>query len=97
LDESYYIIINIYIYIIIIFDVEKFYPSITKELLLKALKWSRKYVDISDEEIEIVMQSRRGMMFVDGKPWVKKGGSLLIKVWDTSTLLNVARLWGYFC
>ena len=57
----------------IVFDVEKFYPSISKDLLMKALRWSRKYVEFSDDDIEIVMQARRSMMFVNGKPWAKKG------------------------
>ena len=60
----------------IVFDVEKFYPSISKELLVQAVKWARKYVDISDEEIDVVMKSRMAMMFVDGSPWVKKDGEL---------------------
>ena len=60
----------------IIFDVEKFYPSITKNLLLKALKWARKFVDISDDEIEVIMQARKAMLYMDGKPWAKKGGQV---------------------
>ena len=51
----------------LVFDVEKFYPSITSELLLKALKWARQYVDISDEEINVVMQARMACMFVSKK------------------------------
>ena len=51
----------------LVFDVEKFYPSITSELLLKALKWARQYVDISDEEINVVMQARMAYMFVSKK------------------------------
>ena len=40
---------------------EKFYPSIDKKLLIKALKWCRKYVEMSDEEIEVVMAARKAM------------------------------------
>ena len=60
----------------IIFDVEKFYPSITKTLLMKALKWSRKYVEISDDDIEVIMAARKAMLYMDGEPWAKKGGDV---------------------
>ena len=57
----------------IIFDVEKFYPSISKNLLLKTLKWARKYVDLSDDEIEVIMAARKAFLYLDGEPWTKKG------------------------
>jgi hypothetical protein len=60
----------------IIFDVEKFYPSISKPLLLKALQWCRKYVEISDEEIEVIMAARNAMLYMDGEPWAKKGADI---------------------
>ena len=60
----------------ILFDVEKFYPSITKTLLMKALKWSRKYVEISDEDIEVIMAARKAMLYMNGEPWAKKGGEV---------------------
>ena len=60
----------------LIFDVEKFYPSIDKNLLLKALKWCRKYVDVTDDEIEIIMAARKAMLYLDGQPWSKKGGDI---------------------
>ena len=52
---------------------EKFYPSISKDLLLSALKWARKYAEISDDEIEIILAARKTFIFVDGEPWTKKG------------------------
>ena len=61
----------------IIFDVEKYYPSIDKNMLLKALLWCRKYVDMNDDEIEIIMAARKAMLYVKREPWAKKGGSLL--------------------
>ena len=39
----------------IMFNVEKFYPSIDQNLLLKALLWCTKYVDMSDDEIEVII------------------------------------------
>ena len=43
---------------------------------MKALKWCRKYVDLSDEEIEVVMAARKAMLYVNGEPWAKKGGEV---------------------
>ena len=34
------------------FDIEEFYPSISKELLLKAITYVKTLVNISDEEIK---------------------------------------------
>ena len=33
----------------------EFYPSIARELLLKSLNHTRKYSDITEEEIEIIL------------------------------------------
>ena len=60
----------------ILFDVEKFYPSINQDLLLKALLWCRKYVEMSDDEIEVIMAARKAMLYMDGEPWAKKGGDI---------------------
>ena len=57
----------------LIFDLENFYPSISKNLLIKALKWARKYVEISDEEIEVILAERKAFLYLDGEPWTKKG------------------------
>ena len=60
----------------IIFDVEKFYPSISKELLLSSLQWSRNYTEITDEEIDVILAARRAFVYVDGEPWTKKGNEI---------------------
>ena len=51
-------------------------PPIGKPLLVKTLKWARKYVDISDQEIEVILASRMAMLYVDGEPWAKKGADI---------------------
>ena len=37
------------------FDIEEFYPSISKELLLKAITYAKTLVNTSDEEINSIM------------------------------------------
>ena len=51
------------------FDIEEFYPSISKELLLKAITHSKTLVSISDEEINTIMHSRKSVLFMDKEKW----------------------------
>ena len=41
------------------FDIEQFYHSISKELLLKAIKYAKTLVNISDEGINMIMHSKK--------------------------------------
>ena len=40
------------------FDIEDFYPSISKEILLKILTYAKTLLNISEEEINSIMHSR---------------------------------------
>ena len=57
------------------FDVVNFYPSISAELMEAAVEWARTFVDISDSEKKIIMESKKSLIFKNGSPWVKKGGT----------------------
>ena len=54
------------------FDICDFYPSITPNLLQKALEYAESFVKISDQDKEIIFQSRKSFLFHDGKAWVKR-------------------------
>ena len=41
----------------IVFDVVNYYPSITLELLEKAINWAKQFIDISDEEVELIIET----------------------------------------
>ena len=41
------------------FDIEELYPSILKELSLKAITYAKTLVNISDEEIITMMHSKK--------------------------------------
>ena len=57
-------------------DIDSFYPSISEELLNKALTWASNLVDISVEEKELFVHTKKSLLW-DGKTaWVKKGASL---------------------
>ena len=56
------------------FDIEKLYPSISKELLLKAITYAKTLVNISHEEINTIMHSRKSLLFNNTDRWIKKNG-----------------------
>ena len=55
------------------FDICKYYESITLELLENVLEWAKMYVDITNEEKEIIMESKKSFLYAGDTPWVKKG------------------------
>ena len=57
----------------ITFDVKSFYPCISSNLFENTILFAKKYAAISDEERNIIMQSRKTFLFYDGSPWIKKG------------------------
>ena len=54
------------------YDIEEYYPSITKDLLMEAIKFARQYTDINEEQVKIILQARKTFLFCEGQPWVKK-------------------------
>ena len=57
----------------IVFDVVNYYPSITLELLLEALKWAKQFVDISNDEIDIIKETKKSLLYMNKEFWTKKG------------------------
>ena len=57
----------------IVFDVVNYYPTITLELLLETLKWAKTIVEITDEEIEIIVETKKSLLYFNGEAWTKKG------------------------
>ena len=58
-----------------VFDIEKFYPSISEELLNKAIEFATHYTEISEEEKRIIHHARKSLLFDKNKPWVKKNNA----------------------
>ena len=58
----------------LMFDIENFYPSITEDLLKKALNFASKRVEVTEEEKKIIFQARKSLLFNKGQAWVKKEG-----------------------
>ena len=53
------------------FDIIEFYPSITKELLVRSLNHAWEYTEITEEEIEIILASRKTVLSDNCRSWVK--------------------------
>ena len=45
--------------------------KISEELLLKSINFAKTYTDISDEDVKIILQSRKSFLFFKGTPWNK--------------------------
>ncbi|PIK55408.1 hypothetical protein BSL78_07679 [Apostichopus japonicus] len=64
------------------FDIVEFYPSITRSLLEKAIAMAKEHTHISNQDIQIIMHSKKSILFDNGTPWRKKGH---IHLFDVTT------------
>ena len=62
------------------FDIVDFYPSINVNLLAQALSYAKKFVDISDEDIEVIMHARKSLLFENNNVWCKRDNADLFDV-----------------
>ena len=62
------------------FDIVNFYPSITKEIMIKALDFSKQFIDINEEDMKIIIHSCKTILSYDGDIWVKKDHSDLFDI-----------------
>ena len=56
----------------IIFDIQDFYLSILLPLFKRAIVFGKEIYNLSNDEISIIMQSKKTLLFKDSEPWVKK-------------------------
>ena len=54
------------------FDIEEFYPSISKGLLVKAINHAQSFVIISKEEVKTIMHSRKSLLFNNASVRIKE-------------------------
>ena len=57
------------------FDIVNFYPSISEELLEDAVEWARDFIDISEEEKNIIFKSKMSLLQFKNNDWIKKSNS----------------------
>ena len=53
------------------FDIASFYPSITNELLQKAIRFAKQFTQITDDDINIILHARKTFLFSSNEAWVK--------------------------
>ena len=58
------------------FDIKAFYPNISRDLLTKALHWCSTMVEITEEDRDLIMHTRRSILVNGEETWVKKGEDL---------------------
>ena len=58
----------------IIFDIESFYPSISPELFNKSIDFAKSIHNISDNDLNKIMNARKTLLFHHEEPWMKKNG-----------------------
>ena len=56
------------------FYVENFYPFISIDLFTDAISYAKTMTNINDDQLSIIMQSRKTLLFNNNEPWVKKTG-----------------------
>ena len=54
------------------FDIQEFYPSISADLLDRALSYAKTITHISEEEINIIRLAKETLLFNNEKCWIKK-------------------------
>ena len=52
-------------------DIQNYYPSISLDLLNKAVRWARRYTPISRKEFDIIKHCRKNFVFFNGKTYQK--------------------------
>ena len=57
----------------ICFDVCEFYPSITENLLNKALTYASGFTTISEQDKNIIIHAKKSLLYNNENPWCKKG------------------------
>ena len=62
------------------FDITKFYPSITKNILTKALKFAESFYPITDKDISLIIHSCKTVLTHNNQTWEKVGSDQLFNV-----------------
>ena len=66
------------------FDIDSFYPSITLQLMKKALDWAKMYTKVSELEERTILHSKQSLLFSKQDVWMKKDGLFDVTMgsWD---------------
>lgn len=62
------------------FDIAEFYPSISENLLQRAISWAKKHTTITEKDEHIIKHARKSFLFHGEKTWVRQGRDDLFDV-----------------
>ena len=63
-------------YKFIVFDIKDFHPSIKETVLIKAISFAEKHVNITNEDKVIIKHTRKSFLLDNSQPWMKKDSGL---------------------
>ena len=63
-------------YKFVVFGIKDFYPSIKETLLIKAITFAEKLVNITNEDKVITKHARKSLLYDNSEPWMKKDSGL---------------------
>jgi hypothetical protein len=78
------------------FDIECFYPAISKGLFMRALEFAERFTDITKDEKELLVHCRVAFLSHKGVTWAKKDGSdfdITIGAWDGAEVAEMVGLY----
>ena len=77
------------------FDIVNYYPSISEELLAKALQFASMFVHVSETDKDIITQARKSMLYLNMNPWTKKSGEFDVTMgaWDGAEVCELIGLY----
>ena len=64
----------------ITFDVCDFYPSISEDLLLKALNYASRFTTITQQDRHIITHAKKSLLYHQNSPWTKKNANNMFDV-----------------
>ena len=75
------------------FDIDAFYPSINTQLFDAAINYAKTITTIDDNDLNIIMQSRKTLLFTNSDIWVKKlAARISMFQWAAMTVPKYANL-----
>ena len=54
------------------FDIVDFYPSISEQLLDRAISWAKQFANITDRDVAIIKHTRKSLLFHQDRAWSKR-------------------------
>ena len=63
------------LYTFTVFEIQEFYQSITGKLLKDVLAFTQRYVEIKQNELDLIFHTRKLLFYCKDTPWIKKEGN----------------------